>query len=220
MKNESGSTFPASETSPKKIKADAPDESWLARSSGAAKVMAVALTAALSAAEPRRIGVTAVTAPPWSHAQDLSETTGPAATAAKLRQRIAAIVADAQREDFREGSTSQFAKDLSTLVNDFGSAVFPEIQRMIASGLLRGEVGFEALTALAGLKHSAIIHDRLRLIEWALASPSAEMRYAAAFALATVRERAAAEPLRAAIIREPVRDIRKAFEKVLALLTP
>jgi hypothetical protein len=193
------------------------------RSDSIIKLAAVAFTAALSSAEPRRVGFTSATSLPRFGVVEgvFRSATDEQATQRRLREQIARVLARAFHEEFREGMPSEFADDLRTLVLDYGTAVVAELQRMIALHGMHpgvGGVGFEALNTLASFDYSSIAADRFRLIEWALASPSPEVRYGAALAVATLREAAAVGPLEVAIKHEAIPDLRRAFEKVLRKL--
>lgn len=177
------------------------------------KMWGVALTAALSTAEPRRVGDSALETAKFVLVGDAA--TDEQATILKLREQLARVLTKAFNEEFRDGMPSEFSNDLHNLVMDYGSVVVREIQRVLAAHEIDTGVGFEALTLLASFDYKSIASDRLRLVEWALASPTPEIRYGAALALATLRDPVAIGPLKTAIRREAIPDLRKALERVL-----
>jgi len=180
------------------------------------KLAAVALSAALNAAEPRRLGSGVATQLiPVGTVAASQSASDEQATAWKLREQLGNILRNALWEDFRDGMPSQFAHDLRTLVLDFGTAAVTELQRFIAARPIRPGLGFEALTALATFNYPSIASDRRRLIEWALTSPSSEIRYGAALALVSLGDPMAVQPLEAAISSERIPDLRHALQKVL-----
>jgi hypothetical protein len=182
-------------------------------SSSKISLFTMALASAFSTADPRRVGRELRT-----ETMMVTNATDQHATLRKLRERLSDVLNKAVTEDFREGVPSAFATDLRELVLDFGAAALPELQRVLATQRIPNGVGFEALNVLASFNYRSILLDRRHLIDWALSSETPEVRYGAAFAVATLRDRAAVQPLIAAIRREQIPDLKRAFEKVLRTL--
>jgi hypothetical protein len=172
----------------------------------------------LTVPDIRRIGVSASTSLQQSQFLEASENaTDSRATIRRIRERVAATFRRAFREEFREGTTSDFALDIQSLVLDFGAPALIELRTFLMSEALPVGIGFETLTTIAELKSAAgsAAADRSSLIEWALTSRSAEMRYGAAFALAALKDKGSVKALEAAIARETIPEVRKAQERVL-----
>jgi hypothetical protein len=182
------------------------------------KQYAVALTtAAMTMADLRRVGVSASTAlSPSAFLMSSESSTDATATVRKLREQVALAFRKATREEFRDGTTSEFARELQSIVTTFGSDAIVEVRRFLVAGGLPVGLSFEALTSLAEMEHieRASAMNRATLVRWALASPSAEIRYAAAFAVAAMKDASFLPDLTNALAREQVPEVRLAFEKV------
>jgi len=135
-----------------------------------------------------------------------------------LEQKVAALFVSAREQIFEDGMESDFSRGLVRFVTSYGRSAMEIIIRLILSDWINSEVISEALRVIGRIRHPGTYRDRLWLLERGLYSPSARVRDGATVGLAYLDDPVSITPLRYAIQREPVSELRRDMEQVLSQL--
>ncbi len=135
---------------------------------------------------------------------------------AELTARISEIFSSAREQVFEDGMESAFSLAFAELLTSFGHSAMEGIISLVISGQVNPEVVAESLRVIGRLRHVATHRDRLWLLERCLYSPSVRVRDGAVVGLAFLDDRLAGDPLRSAIERESVAELRDDMKRVLA----
>ena len=143
---------------------------------------------------------------------------GSTARLAELREverRASTVFASAEEEVFEDGVESSFSRKLATFVWSYGKAAIDAIGRFIISDSANREVASEALRVVGRIRQPSTHRDRLWLLEHGLCSSSARVRDGAALGLAFLDDPLAVVPLRLAVEREQIPELREDMQQVL-----
>jgi hypothetical protein len=135
-----------------------------------------------------------------------------------LNNKVNIIFADAKEEIFEDGMESDFSRNLSKFILSFGHSAMETIIPVILSAHTNTEVVSEALRVLGRINHKTTYRDRLWLLERGLYSASARVRDGAILGLAFMNDSIAIAPIKSAIERERIPELRQDMEQVLAQL--
>lgn len=135
-----------------------------------------------------------------------------------LSKQADSIFASAKGEIFEDGIESDFSRKLSEFIMSFGHSAMEAIIPVLLSDHTNTEVSSEALRVIGRLNHKTTYRDRLWLLERGLYSASARLRDGAVIGLAFLNDPIAVTPLRSAIEREPIPELRHDMEQVLSQL--
>jgi hypothetical protein len=135
-----------------------------------------------------------------------------------LDKQANSIFAGAKEEIFEDGMESDFSRNLSDFIASFGHSAMEVIIPIILSEQTNTEVASEAFRILGRLNHKITYRDRLWLLERGLYSTSARVRDGAILGLAFLNDSLAIAPLKSAIERERIPELRKDMEQILAQL--
>jgi len=148
----------------------------------------------------------------------VESSTSSSAVSGLLDKQASLIFAGAKEEIFEDGMESDFSRNLSSFIASFGHSAMEVIIPVILSEQTNTEVASEAFRILGRLNHKITYRDRLWLLERGLYSASARVRDGASLGLAFLNDPLAIAPLRSAIEREQVSELRHDMEQVLAQL--
>jgi len=135
-----------------------------------------------------------------------------------LDKQANSIFASAKEEIFEDGMESNFSRNLSEFIVSFGHSAMETIISIILSEQTNNEVASEAYRILGRLNHKTTYRDRLWLLERGLYSASARVRDGAILGLAFLNDPIAIAPLKSAIEREQISELRHDMEQVLTQL--
>lgn len=135
-----------------------------------------------------------------------------------LNNKVNIIFAVAKEEIFEDGMESDFSRNLSEFILSFGHSAMDTIIPVILSERTNTEIVSEAFRVLGRLNHKTTYRDRLWLLERGLYSVSARVRDGAILGLAFMNDSIAIAPLKSAIERERIPELRQDMEQVLAQL--
>lgn len=135
-----------------------------------------------------------------------------------LEKQATSIFASAKEEFFEDGMESDFSRNLSEFIVSFGHSAMETIIPIILSERANTEVASEAFRVLGRLNHKTTYRDRLWLLERGLYSAFARVRDGAILGLAFLNDSLAIAPLKSAIERERIPELRKDMEQVLVQL--
>lgn len=132
-----------------------------------------------------------------------------------IEQRVCTIFADAEEQVFEDGIESDFSRELLALISLYGRVAIDPIVRLIISESANKEIAAEALRAIGRIRQSSTHRDRLWLLEHGLYSSSARVRDGATLGLAYLDDPVAVIPLKLAIEREQIPELREDMQQVL-----
>lgn len=135
-----------------------------------------------------------------------------------LNNKVNIIFADAKEEVFEDGMESDFSRNLSEFIVSFGHSAMETLIPVILSERTNTEVASEAFRVLGRLNHKTTYRDRLWILERGLYSASARVRDGAILGLAFMNDSIAIAPLKSAIDRECIPELRQDMEQVLVQL--
>lgn len=135
-----------------------------------------------------------------------------------LDKQANSIFAGAKEEIFEDGMESDFSRDLSNFIASFGHSAMEVIIPIVLSEQTNTDVASEAFRILGRLNHKITYRDRLWLLERGLYSTSARVRDGVILGLAFLNDSLAIAPLKSAIERERILELRKDMEQILAQL--
>ncbi len=105
-----------------------------------------------------------------------------------VSSEIAHAFRNAEDEEFEDGMESQFARNLSSLVERHGDGAIEGIGKLIVDGNWGSLVAAEALGCLGRMENPATRLRRRNVLQEALNSPSIVVRDAAVLGLAEVND--------------------------------
>ena len=136
----------------------------------------------------------------------------------QLLHELQTLFRVAAHETFEFGMESEFVTALESSIAEHGTHAVASIATIILKGQAKPQVAAEALRLLGDVNHRESYQLRLRLLEACLDDPSRWIRDGAALGLDAMNDRHAVPSLKAAIAREPIYELRKDMESVLARL--
>jgi hypothetical protein len=139
---------------------------------------------------------------------------------APIGARLATALVHARDEIFEYDTRSQLAQTLSEVIGDYGSIAVSAIGEVLSAPMMTDETAAETLRHLGAMNDDRTSIDRIRVLARELRSASPRRRYAAAVGLADMNAPNAIEILREAAINEPIEDLRRRFQRFVALLSP
>jgi len=140
------------------------------------------------------------------------------ADSSELAKKAIALFVSAKEQIFEDGMKSNFSEGLVEFITTYGRTAMDIIIRQILSDQVNYEVVSEALRVIGRIYHPATYRERLWLLEKGLYSASARVRDGACVGLAYLDDPIAIEPLKFAVDREPIPELRKYIEQVLSQL--
>ena len=135
-----------------------------------------------------------------------------------LEQQARSIFFRAKEEVFEDGMESDFSQSLLSFIRSFGHSAMEVIIPIMRSEQTNTEIASEAFRILGRLNNKTTYRERLWLLERGLYSVSARVRDGAVLGLAFLNDPLVVAPLKAAIDRERIPELRKDMEQVLAQL--
>lgn len=135
-----------------------------------------------------------------------------------LANKANIIFSSAKEEVFEDGMESKFSQNLSTFILSFGRLAMEVLIPIMLSEYSNKEVVSEAFRIIGRISHKATYRDRLWLLERGLYSSSARVRDGVVLGLAFLDDSFAISPLKSAIERERIPELRQDMEQVLAQL--
>jgi len=163
-----------------------------------------------STAQPEPLELESSTAPP-ERADEVGKK-------AEIRKRIEALFGAAKEEFFEDGMESEFSRGLVSLVRQYSNRAIDVLVHLLGSDQVNAEVASEALRWLGRMDHPPSYYSRLWLLERSLRCSSARVRDGAALGLSFLDDPDAITYLKQTIEREPVEELRRDMEQVLAQL--
>lgn len=136
----------------------------------------------------------------------------------RMDSYIKALFEAATQYVFEDGMDSEFSKELTRLVRQYGNAAIDVMAYLTLSGTVNVEVTSEALRSLGEIHHPQSHMYRLRLLEKGLRSSSCWVRDGAVLGLAFLNDSLAIPHLKKAIQQEQVEELREDMGKVLSQL--
>jgi hypothetical protein len=124
----------------------------------------------------------------------------------------------ARGETFEDGMISEFSRDLTELLGQYGDSVIRAVGTRISNSAMISSIVAEALRWLGEVHHDSSRHERLRLLERELWNETARVRDAAALGLASMDDPAAIPYLERAIAQETNGELRADMQQVLEQL--
>jgi len=135
-----------------------------------------------------------------------------------LSKKANALFRSAKDDVFEDGVESDFSRNLIDFITIYGHSAMETIIPIILSDRISTEIASEAFRVLGRLNHKATYRDRLWLLERGLYSTSARVRDGATLGLAFLNDSLAIPPLKSAIEREAIPELRQDMEQVLTQL--
>jgi hypothetical protein len=150
--------------------------------------------------------------------ENAESSTSASAIPAFLAKQANLIFTEAKEEIFEDGMESYFSVNLSEFIKAYGHSAMEAIISIVLSNQSNMEVVSEALRVIGRLNHQLTYRERLWLLERCLYSDSAKIKDGAVLGLAFMDDPMAIHPLKSAIEREKLSDLRHDMEQVLAQL--
>jgi len=135
-----------------------------------------------------------------------------------LSAQANSIFINAKEEVFEDGMESNFSRNLSKFIVSFGHSAMETIIPIVLSERANTEVVSEAFRVLGRLVHATTYRERLWLLERGLYSASARVRDGSLLGLEILNDSLAIPPLKAAINRERIPELRQDMEQVVSQL--
>lgn len=148
----------------------------------------------------------------------VESSTSKSADTGLLDKHAYSIFTEAKEEIFEDGIESDFSRNLSEFITSFGHLAMEAIIPVALSENMNTEVASEAFRILGRINNKTTYRDRLWLLERGLYSSSARVRDGAIIGLAFLNDTLAIAPLKAAIERERISELKHDMEQVLAQL--
>jgi hypothetical protein len=124
----------------------------------------------------------------------------------------------ARDQIFEDGMESEYSRELARFISSYGHLGMEIIIQLILSEQVNPEVISEAMIVIGRIDDSNTYRDRLWLLERGLYNPSALVRDGATLGFASLDDPIAISPLKYAIEREQVSELRRDMEQVLSQL--
>lgn len=154
-----------------------------------------------------------------SSGEDVDSSTAELADSQVLAEYAISMFINAKEEVFEDGMESEFSRNLSEFVVSFGQPAMEAIIDLFLSNSLNTEVASESLRILGRLRHKITYRERLWLLERCLLySPFARVRDGALLGLSFINDKLAIPPLKSAIEKEAIPELRHDMKRVLAQL--
>ncbi len=134
----------------------------------------------------------------------------------RLRAIVRALFRAAHDETFHDGMESAFSRGVCLLVETEGTAAVEVIGELMTESPRHSEAASEALRWLGWVEDRPTYAARLWLIEKSLQHPSPRVRDAAGIGISAMADPHAIPPLKAAIARETVAELRDDLKQVLS----
>jgi hypothetical protein len=141
--------------------------------------------------------------------------TAPQERPVEVEKTIEILFEAAREEVFEDGMESEFSRKLVSLVEAYGNAMLEIIAYLIVYEKVNGEVAAESLRWLGRIDHAPTYPYRLWLLERSLRCSSARVRDGATLGLASLNDPQAITPLKQAIEREQIGELREDMQQVL-----
>ncbi len=135
-----------------------------------------------------------------------------------IDQEIEGLFQAAKEEAFEDGVETYFSRRLVSLVKKYGDSAMELVSYLIDYEKVNPEVAAEALRWLGSMDHPATYQYRLWLAERSLRCSSSRVRDGAILALAYLDDPHAISPLKQAIERENIEELREDMSQILASL--
>lgn len=132
-----------------------------------------------------------------------------------LAQKVRSVFTLAPEERFEDGMDSDFSRTLVSLIEMYGGLAVAELSQYLTTEVPNEEVVGEALRWIGAIDHPESHQERSFLLQKALQSSGARIRYAAALGLSRMDDPSAIPALRAAIGGERHEKLRRYFQRVL-----
>jgi hypothetical protein len=130
-----------------------------------------------------------------------------------VESKVGDALALAQQEWFEDGTESEFAKTLSTLIHTYGDTAVAMVERFLASPSVNTEIAVEAAQSLGAIGHPGTYRYRKSLLEkLLLTSTSARLRHGAASGLAAMNDASSLAKVIQATERETNSRLRRFLE--------
>lgn len=152
------------------------------------------------------------------YGENTESSTSKSADSRLLDKQVSSIFTKAKEEIFEDGMESDFSRNLFNFIKSYAHSAMEAIIPVTLSNQTNTEVASEALRILGRLNHKATYRERLWLLERGLYSTSARVRDGAVLGLAFLDDPLAIAPLKSAIERERIPELRQDMEQVLAQL--
>lgn len=133
----------------------------------------------------------------------------------RVEERIDRIFRTAVDEDFEDGMSSRFSRELLEAVEQFGDPAMQEISYLILYNRMNQEVASEALRWLGRLSDRRTYGWRLWLLEKSLSSSSPVVRDGAVLGLASMGDPSSMTYLSGAIAEEECKELREDMQQAL-----
>jgi len=154
-----------------------------------------------------------------SYGENIESSTVESSTSQLLATQATSIFINAKEEIFEDGMESEFSRNLSGFIVSYGQLAMEAVIDLFLSNSVNTEVASEALRILGRLRHRATYRERLWLLERCLLySPFARVRDGALLGLSFANDKLAIHPLKSAIEKESVLELRHDMERVLTHL--
>ena len=152
------------------------------------------------------------------YAESVESSTSKLIDSGLLDKQASSIFVNGKEEIFEDGMESDFSQGLAEFMVSYGRSAMETIIPIILSEYTNTEVVSEALRVIGRINHETTYRDRLWLLERGLYSSSARVRDGAVLGLAFLNDSLAIAPLKSAIERERISELRRDMEQVLTQL--
>jgi hypothetical protein len=126
----------------------------------------------------------------------------------RIEQELDSVLYSARDETFEDGMESEFSQNLVRFIYQYKNLALDCLEKRMESKDANPEVLSEALRWLPRIDDQATYKQRLNLISRCLFLPWARVRDAAVLALSSLADDAAVKPLKKAIEREEIAELR------------
>ncbi|MDP1713898.1 MAG: hypothetical protein Q8L41_04055 [Anaerolineales bacterium] len=154
-----------------------------------------------------------------SYGENIESSTIESENSRLLVAQATSIFTNAKEEIFEDGMESEFSRNLSDFILSFGQPAMEVIIDLYFSNSVNTEVVSESLRILGRLRHRNTYRERLWLLERCLLySPFARIRDGALLGLSFLNDKLGIPPLKSAIEKESILELRHDMERVLTQL--
>jgi hypothetical protein len=135
-----------------------------------------------------------------------------------LEEQLSRLFSAAKDEVFEDGMENNFSRAIQSFVEVYSHSAMEAIIRSLVSERINSEVASELMRIIGRIEQETTYRDRLWLLERGLYSKSARIRDGSIIGLASLDDPIAIDPIRSAIDRESVSELRHDMEQVLSQL--
>ena len=154
-----------------------------------------------------------------SSGEDIDSSTAELANSQLLAEHAISMFINAKEEIFEDGMENEFSRNLSEFIVSFSQPAMEVIIDLFLSNSINTEVASEALRILGRLRHRITYRERLWLLERCLLySPFARVRDGALLGLSFINDKLSIPPIKSAIEKETIPELRHDMKRVLAQL--